>query len=171
MDIDIDEDVDSEISGFRLIEMNILSDVISLLGCPSCAHTGTLKLRDIFSKKRGFSRFLKIKCDNCMFAHEIFTSPGVKTSNDSHQRSSHSTEINARMVYGFRSIGVGFESISKLCGFLNMPTGMTQTSYTNMSNQIKWASKTVAEKSMSDAAADLRNGNEAADVGISLDRT
>lgn len=40
-----------------------------------------------------------------------------------------------------------------------------------MSKFIKVASKTVAEKSMADAAATLRGDNEIADVGVSLDGT
>jgi hypothetical protein len=168
-DIEINEDLHSEISGFRLIEMSILSDVISLLGCPRCVHTGTLKLNDIFLKKRGFARFLRIQCHNCSFIHEFYTSPDVITSNDPRQRGSHTMEINTRMVYGFRSIGVGFELLSKLCGFINMPTGMSKTSYDNTVNNIKKASKTVAEKSMSDAATDIRKGKETADVGVSVD--
>ena len=68
-------------------------------------------------------------------------------------------EINARAVYGTRSIGIGF-SLSELCGFLNMPPPMTQTSYNNMSNIIKAISKNAAEKSMSDAATCLRKGEK-----------
>ena len=64
-------------------------------------------------------------------------------------------EINARAVCGTQRIGIGFLLLSKLCGFLNMPPSVTQTSYNNMSNIIKAASKSVAEKSMSDACSSL----------------
>ena len=48
---------------------------------------------------------------------------------------------------------------------------MKQTSY-NISNIIKAASKSVAERSMSDAAAAcLRKGEKAAGVGVSVDGT
>lgn len=40
-----------------------------------------------------------------------------------------------------------------------------------MSNTIKAASKCVAEKSMTDAAAELRKGERTADVGVSVDGT
>ena len=80
-------------------------------------------------------------------------------------------EINARAVYGIRSIGIGFSLLSKLCGFLNMPPPMTQTSCNNMSNIIKAASKSVAEKSISDPAACLRKGEKTADIGVSVDGT
>ena len=80
-------------------------------------------------------------------------------------------EINARAVYGTRSIGIGFSLLSKLCGFLNMPPPMTQTSCNNMSNIIKAASKSVAVKSISDAAACLRKGEKTADIGVSVNGT
>ena len=52
-----------------------------------------------------------------------------------------------------------------------MPPPMTKVSFQNISNVIKDAAKTVAEKSMANAAAELRGVADHADVGISLDGT
>ena len=138
------------ISGFRLIEMSILSKVLSLLACPNCYNTSSLKLTDVADKKKGLSSYLKVYCDDCIFFHKFRTFP-IVTSNNYIRRGGNTMEINARAVYGTRSIGIGF-SLSTFCGFLNMPPSMTQTSY-NMSNVIKAIYENAAEKSMSDAAA------------------
>ena len=118
--------------------------------------------------KKGLSSYLKVYCDDYAFVHKFYTSP-VATSNNYIRRGGNTMEINARAVYGTQSIGIGFSLLSKLCGFLNMPPTMTQTSCNNMSNIIRAASKSVAGKSMSDAAACLRKGEKTADVGVSVD--
>jgi len=114
---------------------------------------------------------LKVYCDRCTFAHEFYTSPAVTTSNDSRRRGMPTMEVNARAVYGFRSIGIGYALLTKLCGFLNMPPPMTKAGYDKMANRIKGASKSIAEKSMSEAAESLRKGKKTADVGVSMDGT
>ena len=48
------------ISGFRLIEMSILSKVLSLLACPNCYNTSSLKLIDVADKKKKLSSYLKV---------------------------------------------------------------------------------------------------------------
>ena len=113
-------------------------------------YTSSLKLTDVADKKKGLSSYLKVYCDDCIFFHKFRTFP-IVTSNNYIRRGGNTMEINARAVYGTRSIGIGF-SLSTFCGFLNMPPPMTQTSY-NMSNVIKAIYKNAAEKSMSDAAA------------------
>ena len=60
------------ISGFRLIEMLILSKVLSLLACPNCY---SLKLTDVADKKKGLSSYLKVYCDDCTYFHKFHTSP------------------------------------------------------------------------------------------------
>jgi len=59
------------ISGFRLIEMSILSTVLSILACLDCKNTDTLVLIDVACKKIGMSSLLKIKCNVCDFFSSI----------------------------------------------------------------------------------------------------
>ena len=56
-----------------------------------------------------------------------------------------------------------------MCGFFNMPPPMTKNTYDGLSYSIKVASKQVAEKSISDAAARLHGTAPNADVGVSVD--
>ena len=53
-DIELNENDRESISGFRLIEMSILSKVLSLLVCPNCYNTSSLKLTDVADKKGTF---------------------------------------------------------------------------------------------------------------------
>ena len=52
-----------------------------------------------------------------------------------------------------------------------MPPPMTKNAYDGLSYSIKVASRQVAEKIMSDAAARVRRTEQTADVGVSVDRT
>ena len=54
---------------------------------------------------------------------------------------------------------------------MNMPEPMHHTSYEHASTVIRAAAKTVAERSMADAAKELRGDNETADVAVSVDGT
>ena len=64
-------------SGFTLIEMSILSKVLSLLACPNCYNTSSLKLTDVADKKKGLSSYLKVYCEDCTFVHKSYNSPVV----------------------------------------------------------------------------------------------
>lgn len=159
------------ISGFRLVDMNILSSVLTFLACPQCLSTRCLFLHETESKRKGLSSYLQIECIECKFKHGFYTSPKIITSKDKKKRGMHTMEINTRAVYGFRSIGVGHASLTKLCGKLNMPPPMSQSSYNYTANLIKSACKNIAEKSMSEAASRLRKNKSVADVGVSVDGT
>ena len=96
---------------------------------------------------------MEIKFRDWEFKHIFYTSLQIDSTKDNRSRKMKTMEINVRDAYGFRSIGVGH---TKFCGFLNMPPPMTKNAYDGLSYSVKVASKQVAEKSMSDAAARLR---------------
>ena len=50
-------------TGFRLIDLSILSNVFTLLACPNCLYTNTCQLIDIEEKKKGLSRYMQVKCN------------------------------------------------------------------------------------------------------------
>ena len=58
-------------TGLRSIDLFILPDVLSLLTCPNCLKTNTLKLQDIEDKNKGLARFMQIKCGDCDFKHSF----------------------------------------------------------------------------------------------------
>ena len=45
---------DPKITGYRLVDMEILSDIIELLCCTECKSSG-LKFQEIFARKKGFA--------------------------------------------------------------------------------------------------------------------
>ena len=78
-------------------------------------------------------------------------------------------EINIRAVYGMRSIGGGHAALEKFCGFLDMPAPMTKNNYDKVSKNLKEAAKTVAERTMSEAAKELGGGGDSPiNVGVSV---
>ena len=159
---------DQSISGFRFVEMSIISTAISILACPFCFDVGHLKLSEDLCQKKGLSSSLVIRCSSCHYNNSFQTSPEVTNCK---KRGPNPMEINVRAVYGCRSIGVGFSQMTKLFGYLNMPSPMTQATYDNLADGIKSACKVVAEESMSEAAAELRHGKKSADIGVSVDGT
>ena len=112
-----------------------------------------------------------IKCRDCEFNHSFYTSPQIDSTKDNRSREMKTMEINVRAVYGFRNIGVSHTLLTKLCGFLNMSLPVTKNAYDGLSYSIKVTSKQVAKKRMSDAAARLRETEQTADVGVSVDGT
>ena len=83
-------------TAFRFIDLSILPNVFSLLACPNCSTTNTLKLQDIEDKKKGLARFMQIKCRDCEFKHSFYTSPQVDSTKDNRSRG---MKINVRAVY------------------------------------------------------------------------
>jgi len=67
-----------KISGYRLIDMHLLSNVIHLLHCPQC-ETPTLSLGDHITKKQGLASLLYVRCTKCDFVNDFYTSQSNKT--------------------------------------------------------------------------------------------
>ena len=110
---------DSNITGYRFVDVEILTEIIQLLCCPACkSESRTLKLHENFSKKMGLSSMLVLKCISrlCDFKKEFYTSRDCGRSFD----------INRRVIYSMRSCGQGFSSIEKFTTLMNMPTPMTK---------------------------------------------
>ena len=61
---------------------------------------------------------------------------------------------------GMRAIGVGYTPLKKLCCYSNMPEPMSSDNYDNLSKTINDVTKVVAEKSMADAAKEVKGENE-----------
>ena len=54
------------ITGYRIIDMTILSGIFNEFQCPVCEHT-TLSLIEDAKQKKGLSACLFIKCDKCNY--------------------------------------------------------------------------------------------------------
>ena len=133
------------ISGYRIVDMEILASVFADILCPNC-DTASLVLCDRVSARKGLSSLLYLKCQTrfCLYVKEFSTS----TSNVD-----KSYDVNKRMIYTMRALGQGHSGIEKLTALMNMPRPMTFKNYTNAAK--KEATKEVAKKTMDDAATDL----------------
>ena len=107
------------ITGYRIVDMEILSSVFSLLSCPSCDGKSVFNLSDIVSERKGLASHLLLKCKMCSYSHEFYTS----RSNDC------SFDINKRIVYSMRACGQGHAGIETFTSLMNMPRPMTANNY------------------------------------------
>ena len=158
---------EAKVQGYRLIDMSILNNIIQLLACPHCCHE-SLSIKELTKKKRGFASTLVVVCSNCKYCNEFLTS---KICNNK-----AGCDVNRRSVYAMRSIGVGYTGLRKFAMLMNMPPPMTANNYSKINKLCRTAAKTVAEKTMSDAAVSVReiqrvDDDTVADIGVSIDGT
>ena len=158
------DSVSNNLEGFRLVDMSILKDLLSLLCCPGpeCKETSLIVEEDE-RKKKGLSSFLTVNCTTCPFSWSSHTSKGAKTN----QRV---MEVNLRAVYAMRRCGIGHSGLQRFCGGMNMPPPVTSKNYAKLSDRLGDAVEKVAKSSMIEAAAEVKQ-KEGKDVGISFDGT
>ena len=66
------------ITGYRLMDMEILASIFCLLLCPSCCKRH-LKLSEMNSKRKGLTSLLFLQCQNCSYFEEFCTSLSKRT--------------------------------------------------------------------------------------------
>nr|XP_047137499.1 uncharacterized protein LOC124814004 [Hydra vulgaris] len=151
------------ITGYRIIDTEILSKVLSLLMCPQCEKCA-LYLGDHQKKKKGLATLLYLKCTtlSCDYKHEFYTSVACDKGFD----------INNRTIYAMRVLGHGHTGIEKFTQLMNMPKPMTPKNYSKITTKIKNIVKSVANETMSDAATEMKENatsEDIVDVGVSCD--
>jgi len=166
--VDVDADVDdnntdSYLQGYRLIDLSILKEIIELFCCPVCKHDGHVSIVENKSKRKGLASFLEIKCINCNFEFKSYTSKGIEGN-------LQAMEVNYRSVYAMRRCGGGQKALQKFCGVMNMPPPVARKSYKNILTKLGVASEKVAKCSMVQAAVDTKENGET-DIGVSFDGT
>ena len=65
------------LSGYRLMDVNILDGIFNCLACPECYEVETLHLNDTNAKKKGLARLTYLKCNSCTYVKEFYTSKNV----------------------------------------------------------------------------------------------
>ncbi|XP_066932632.1 uncharacterized protein [Clytia hemisphaerica] len=113
---------DDGLSGFRLMDTSILNDIIRKLPCPDC-FVNDLKLIEQKSKN-GFASEFTLKCSASNKCGKAF-------------------EVNRRIVYSMRQVGVGYAVLSKFSSYMNMPSSMCKTTYNKVNYVLKTAAETV----------------------------
>ena len=133
-----------QITGYRLVDMEILWLIFSELGCSESCKC-ELNLREIFLKKKGLASCVLLTCKNCGYSKEFYTS----VSND------NSFDINVRTVYSMRACGQGYAGLEKLTALMNLPKPMTANNYDKIVNRLNVVAKEAANETMTDASEDL----------------
>ena len=121
----------TEVSGYRLIDMSILSNVFQILCCPECHGTNCLLLNEVNEKKKGLARYVQLSCSICLYSYSFYTPKQVNPPKQN-KGGQKLYDVNVRAIYGCRQVGVGHEHLKKLCCYLNMPEPMSSKNYQNI---------------------------------------
>ena len=132
------------ITGFRLVDMEILGSVFNKLPCQECL-TCELSLTEDHSKRMGSASCLSLLCKRCGWSQVFYTS----------EKTGHYFAVNRRMVYGMRSVGCGQSAMSRFCSIMNMPPPVGTKPYGWHTKAILRAAKDVANSSLKDAASEI----------------
>ena len=68
------------ISGYRIVDTEILSNVFSVLLCPICT-SNELFLGERATKKQGVASCLYVKCSNCSYTNQFYSSKTTNSNN------------------------------------------------------------------------------------------
>ena len=156
---------ESTVSGYRFVDMAILSSIFKNLPCKECLEC-CLILQEMNGKRKGCASCLRLLCCSCGWSIQFSTSKQI----------SKFFEVNRRLVYSMRSIGCGHAAAKRFCGLMNMPPPPRPTPYSHHNKALLKAVKEVSLETMTDAATEIhtKDGESINDIvqcGISCDGT
>ncbi|GFX34964.1 uncharacterized protein TNCV_2329041 [Trichonephila clavipes] len=128
--------------------------------CFYCGSKAELKEKVLF----GLVSEFYIDCNSCAMHSTFKSSPVFESSN-------HDYEINTRITYAIRTLGVGLRGIKTFCSVMDLPPPVSQKSYDRILNNIKSASFIVAVASMNKAAKEEIAASETNEICVSGDGT
>lgn len=151
-------------SGFRLIDLELLTDFLRESAmCKKCMK-GELHLEENIQKRSGLASELEVTCSECDASKTFETS----------RRCQRSTfEANDRFIYALRTCGKGLQTGRVICAIMNMPPPPTK--FNSYNARLLEATASVASKSLARASEELRvesqEIDEALDVAVTVDGT
>ena len=148
--------------------MDLLSDAIQIMICPSC-KSSHVQLQENKKGKMGFASEFVVVCSDahCQFQYQFSSS----------KKTGHAFEVNRRSVLGARNIGVGRQGLVKFSAVMDMPPPMNSNAYTDTVKVIANAAEEVAQESMAKAASETKEYYEENEddgtyhIGVSGDGT
>ena len=144
LDDNIKPNEESTVSGYRFVDMAILSSVFRMLPCKECFEC-SLILQEMNGKRKGCASNLKLLCCSCGWNNQFFTSSQI----------SRFYEVNRRVVYAMRSVGCGHAAAKRFCGLMNMPPPPRPTPYSRHNKALLNAVKEVSVETMNVAASEI----------------
>ena len=152
------------ISGNRFVDIEILASLITeTLACPVCFTNSTMTMRQTLHY--GSAQKYEIECC-CGFSHSVWSSK---------KAAGKGFDINKRLIYAMRSIGVGYSGLKKFCFLMNIPPPLTARNYKKQILSLKNIVKAIAKETMTNATADLRikkgvtSNTALVDIAVSCD--
>ncbi|XP_032242888.2 uncharacterized protein LOC116621099 [Nematostella vectensis] len=153
------------ITGYRLIDIEILSEILYSRRCSECADS-SLTLMENQLQRKGCASSLRLLCSSCGWKTEFFTS----------KKQAKSYEVNRHLVYSMRSLGKGHSGAKRFCTLMNMPPPPTARAYSKNSKTISKHIKAIASETMKRAAIEIKDQKAASaddivNCGVSCDGT
>ncbi|GFU73336.1 uncharacterized protein TNCV_4731531 [Trichonephila clavipes] len=144
-------------NGYRIINIDILlSELSKYLICTNCNTKVVLKEKILY----GLVSEFYVECYSCSTLTTFKSSSVIASSKD--------YEVNTRITYAMRTVGLGFCGIKNFCTAMDLPSPVSQKSYERIMRKINLASREVADDSMKNAAKEevSASGRKVIDVAV-----
>lgn len=155
------EDTDFEVNasfGYRLINfVSVFSAISEVVKCKTCG--GEVNFTETSLRGLGFK--LKLNCVSCEPVL-INSCPLIN---------GRAYDVNRRIVFAFRLLGIGLAGIDKFCGIMDLPKPVFQSFYDRIVNVIHIAAKKICELSMKNAVEKAKELDNAETLTVSGDGT
>ncbi|GFS79081.1 uncharacterized protein TNCV_4408101 [Trichonephila clavipes] len=121
----------------------LLSELSKYLICPNCNTKANLKEKILY----GLVSEFYVECNSCSTLTTFKSSSVIASSKD--------YEVNTRITYAMRTVGLGFCGIKNFCTAMDLLPPVSQKSYERILRKINLASREVADDSMKNAAKEV----------------
>lgn len=143
---DTDIEVDAQFSYRILNFLTVFGAISQAVKCKKCDSDVTFSEKSV----RGLGFKLVMKCNSCEPTC-VDSSPLINGK---------AYDINRRIVFVFRLLGMGLTSLEKFCGLMDLPRPVFQSMYDKIGENILCAAQTVAELSMKNGIEEEKKLNE-----------
>ncbi|GFX00516.1 uncharacterized protein TNCV_2235231 [Trichonephila clavipes] len=110
----------------------LLPELSKYLICPNCNTKSVLKENILY----GLVSEFYVECYPCSTLSPFKSSSVIASSKD--------YEVNTRITYAMRTVGLGFNGIKNFCTAMDLPPPVSQKSYERMLRKINLTSREVA---------------------------
>ena len=143
----------TEAFGNKIINSKLLDMALEKIAiCKMCkSSNGSLKLFQVDRGRSGLDESLYLECQNCHYSVNFHTTEKVDCLGKQH------SEINLRLTQAGFYTGNGQTNLHRLCGMLDLPPPVNNSSYNDHVKDLELISAKVAENSMAQAAFRLKS--------------
>ncbi|GFW14790.1 uncharacterized protein TNCV_1562531 [Trichonephila clavipes] len=147
-------------NGYRMLNIDVLlSELSRCLICLNCNTKVVLKEKILY----GLVSEFYVECCSCSTLTTFKSSSAIASSKD--------YEVNTRITYAMRTVGLGFCGIKNFCTAMDLPPPVSQKSYERIQRKINLASREVADDSMKNAAKEEVSASGSNKICVSGDGT